>query len=87
MHLVDSKSITDNIVAKADIQTHIEEAEASHKSTMKALMANEATTPSFNASDWLMKFFDVRKDAHAGNIVALQNAKAVLSGDEFSWMS
>jgi len=81
----DSKSITDKTAVKADTQAHLEESKASHKSTVKALMANEKTTANLHAScDWLMKFFDVRKEARAGEIAALKNAKAVLSGANYS---
>jgi len=81
----DSKSITDKTAVKADTQAHLEDAKASHKSTMVSLMANEKTTANLHAScDWLMKFFDVRKEARAGEIDALKKAKAVLSGANYS---
>jgi len=81
----DSKSITDKTAVKADTQAHLEDAKASHKSTVAALMANEKTTANLHAScDWLMKFFDVRKEARAGEIAALKNAKAVLSGANYA---
>jgi len=34
--------------------------------------------------DWLMKYFDVRKEARAAEIDSLVKAKAVLSGADFS---
>lgn len=81
----DSKSITDKTAVRADTQAHLEDAKASHKSTMVSLMANEKTTANLHAScDWLMKFFDVRKEARAGEIDALKKAKAVLSGANYS---
>merc|ERR1719263_2203474 len=81
----DSKSITDKTAVKADTQAHLEDAKASHKSTMVSLMANEKTTANLHAScDWLMKFFDVRKEARAGEIDALKKAKAVLSGANYA---
>lgn len=81
----DSKSITDKTAVKADTQAHLEDAKASHKSTMVSMMANEKTTANLHAScDWLMKFFDVRKEARAGEIDALKKAKAVLSGANYS---
>jgi len=81
----DSKSITDKTAVKADTQAHLEDAKASHKSTMVSLMANEKTTANLHAScDWLMKFFDVRKEARAGEIDSLKKAKAVLSGANYS---
>merc|ERR1719152_632580 len=81
----DSKSVTDKTAVKADTQAHLEDAKAGHKSAFESLMANEKTTASLHAScDWLMKFFDVRKEARAGEIAALKNAKAVLSGANYS---
>merc|ERR1712194_608125 len=34
--------------------------------------------------DWLVKYFDVRKEARVGEVEALSNAKAVLSGADYS---
>merc|ERR1712194_963272 len=34
--------------------------------------------------DWLLKYFDARKEARAGEVEALHNAKAVLSGADYS---
>jgi len=34
--------------------------------------------------DWLMQYYDVRKQARAGEVESLQNAKAVLSGASYS---
>jgi len=34
--------------------------------------------------DWLVKYFDIRKQARDEEIEALKNAKAVLSGADFS---
>jgi len=36
--------------------------------------------------DWLLKNFDVRKEARASEIDALGKAKAVLSGADFSFL-
>ena len=36
--------------------------------------------------DWLMKYFDVRKDARVGEMDSLIKAKAVLSGTDYSLM-
>jgi hypothetical protein len=34
--------------------------------------------------DWLLKYFDVRKEARTGEIDALGKAKAVLNGADYS---
>jgi len=81
----DSKSITDKTAVKADTQAHLEDAKSGHKSAVESLMANEKTTANLHAScDWLMKFFDVREEARNGEIAPLKNAKAVLSGANYS---
>ncbi len=36
------------------------------------------------ACDWLLKYYDVRKEARASEIDALGKAKAVLSGADYS---
>jgi peptidoglycan hydrolase CwlO-like protein len=81
----DSKSITDKSAVKADSEARLVQEESDHKSTVKELMANDKVTMNLHQScDWLMKFFDVRKEARAGEIAALKNAKAVLSGANYA---
>merc|ERR1719203_2168660 len=36
--------------------------------------------------DWLLKYFDVRKEARAGEVDSLVQAKAVLSGADYSFV-
>jgi len=81
----DSKSITDKSAVKADTEARLEEEKSDHKTTVQELMANDKTTMNLHAScDWLMKFFDVRKEARNGEIAALKSAKAVLSGANYA---
>jgi peptidoglycan hydrolase CwlO-like protein len=81
----DSKSITDKTAVKADAEARLEQEKSDHKATVNELMANDKTTMNLHQScDWLMKFYDVRKEARAGEITALKNAKAVLSGANYS---
>merc|ERR1711957_242328 len=54
-------------------------------SSGKELMATEGYISSLHAEcDWLLKYFDMRKEARANEIDALEKAKAVLSGADFS---
>jgi len=81
----DSKSVADKSKAKAetaaDMEAHTEEKGA----TTKTLMATHEYIASLHAEcDWLLQYFEVRKEARAGEITSLQNAKAVLSGADFS---
>merc|ERR1719305_704291 len=81
----DSKSLADKQKAKAettaDIEAHTEEKGA----TTKTLMATLEYIQSLHAEcDWLLQYFEVRKEARAGEVESLKNAKAVLSGADFS---
>lgn len=83
--IADSKSITDKNAVKADTEADLEDANSDHKTTVNELMANDKATMALHAScDWLMKFYDVRKEARTGEIASLKNAKAVLSGANYS---
>merc|ERR1740129_1117195 len=53
--------------------------------TAKELMATLKYVQSLHTEcDWLMQYFDARKEARAGEVESLQQAKAVLSGADFS---
>jgi len=81
----DSKTITNKSAVKADTEARLEEEKSDHKTTVTELMANDKTTMNLHQScDWLMKYFDIRKEARNGEIAALKNAKAVLSGASYS---
>ncbi len=83
--IADSKSITDKNAVKADTEADLEAANSDHKTTVNELMANDKATMALHAScDWLMKFYDVRKEARTGEIASLKNAKAVRSGANYS---
>merc|ERR1712085_140400 len=52
---------------------------------VKELMATEKYISSLHAEcDWLLQYFDVRKEARAGEVDSLKKAKAVLSGADYS---
>merc|ERR1719310_2165092 len=81
----DSKTLADKQKAKAettaDIEAHTEEKAA----TTKTLMATLEYIQSLHAEcDWLLQYFQGRKEARTGEIDSLSNAKAVLSGADFS---
>ena len=81
----DSKSITAKEGEKADAETALSEQSENHKSTTSELMATLEYIQSLHADcDWLVKFFDMRKEARTGEIDSLKKAKAVLSGADFS---
>merc|ERR1719331_1574203 len=83
----DSKSLADKGALKADTEDALVKLTDEHKSTVKELMATEEYISQLHAEcDWLIQYFDVRKEARAGEIDALGKAKAVLSGADFSFV-
>merc|ERR1719405_384567 len=83
----DSKSITTKEGEKADTETALSEQTETHKSASKELMATLEYIQSLHADcDWLLKYFDMRKEARTGEIDSLKRAKDVLSGADYSLM-
>jgi len=83
----DSKSLAQKGGQKADTEKALVDFEAERTSTAKELMATvEYIGQLHGECDWLIKYFDVRKEARTGEIDALGKAKAVLSGADFSLM-
>jgi len=81
----DSKSITAKAGEKASTEKALTDQSSEHTSTVKELMATHEYIASLHGEcDWLIKYFDVRKEARAGEIDSLKKAKAVLSGADFS---
>merc|ERR1719482_1830498 len=81
----DSKSLENKMAAIAEMEGILQSdteakaaAEQEHAATLEIIASLHAEC------DWLMKYFDVRKDARASEIDALGKAKAVLSGADFS---
>merc|ERR1719399_798747 len=81
----DSKSLTDKGADKADLEADLEKHSESKASATKELMATLEYIQSLHAEcDWLLQYYDVRKEARAGEMDSLTKAKAVLSGADFS---
>lgn len=81
----DSKSLTEKQSTKAELETSLESNVEDKKSSSRELMATEEYIASLHAEcDWLLKYFDMRKQARAQEVDALNKAKAVLSGADFS---
>jgi len=82
---MDAKSLTDKEASKADLEGELETSASDEKATTKELMATGAYMASLHAEcDWLMQYFDVRKEARDGEIDALGKAKDVLSGADYA---
>jgi len=81
----DSKTLTDKQGALANLETSLGDQNAEKTSTEKTLSATNEYIASLHAEcDWLVKYFDMRKEARSTEIDALGNAKAVLSGADYS---
>merc|ERR1719263_915951 len=81
----DSKTLTDKQGALANLETSLGDQKAEKASTEKTLSATNEYIASLHAEcDWLIKYFDMRKEARSTEIDALGNAKAVLSGADYS---
>jgi len=81
----DSKAIADKMSAKAATEESFQSNKEEKKATSNELMAVHEYISSLHAEcDWLLKYFDVRKEARTGEIESLKQAKAVLSGADFS---
>merc|ERR1719195_770996 len=81
----DSKSLSEKSGTKADTEAALEGHTEAKASIAKQLGATMKYIASLHAEcDWLVKYFDVRRQARADEVDSLQNAKAVLSGADFS---
>merc|ERR1719191_2231621 len=81
----DSKSLADKEAALADLKATLEKSTDGHASATKELAATAQYIQSLhNECDWLLQYFEVRKEARTSEIDALGKAKAVLSGADYS---
>merc|ERR1719359_1854230 len=76
---------TDKEAALGGMEGDLLAAKDAKKSTAKELSATMKYISSLHAEcDWLLQYFDVRKEARTSEIDALGKAKAVLSGADYS---
>jgi len=81
----DTKALADKEKAKAQLSADMEAHTEEKAATTKTLMATLEYIQSLHAEcDWLLQYFEVRKEARAGEIESLKTAKSVLSGADFS---
>jgi len=81
----DSKSMTDKQAALADAQTSVVESKDKLYDTNVHRQDTEKYLGALHAEcDWLLNYFDMRKEARVDEIEALGNAKAVLNGADYS---
>mmetsp|Transcript_49327 Transcript_49327/g.97566 ORF Transcript_49327/g.97566 Transcript_49327/m.97566 type:complete len:320 (+) Transcript_49327:1290-2249(+) len=81
----DSKALTDKEAAVADLKSSVETSSGEKKAAEKELMATEKYISNLHGEcDWLVQYYEVRKEARADEIDSLSKAKAILSGADFS---
>merc|ERR1719265_1388565 len=81
----DSKSITDKEATKAATEEELQTNEESKASKTTEAMETAKFIGGLHAEcDWLLKYYDARKAARAGEVESLEKAKAVLSGADYS---
>jgi chromosome segregation ATPase len=81
----DSKAAQEKRSALAQIGADLETSNSEHASTQQELASTLEVIASLHSEcDWLLQYFDVRKEARTDEIDALVKAKAVLSGADFS---
>jgi len=84
---LDSKTLADKTKAKAETNADMEAHGEEKAATTKTLMATLEYIQSLHAEcDWLLQYFEVRKEARTGEIDSLKTAKSVLSGADFSFV-
>merc|ERR1712137_289480 len=83
----DAKALTDKEAASADLSSSLQRSEADKKADTRELMGTMKYIASLKAEcDWLLQYFDVRKQARTDEIDSLQKAKAVLIGADYSFL-
>merc|ERR1712079_393657 len=82
---MDSDALAEEGSCKADTEAALQGYKSHKAAEGKELMATAAYISSLHAEcDWLLQYFDVRKEARAGEVESLKRAKAVLSGADYS---
>jgi len=83
----DSKLLGEKETIKAETEADLESKTEDKAAAGAELMSTMKYISSLHMEcDWLLKYFDVRKEARASEIDALGKAKAVLSGADYSFV-
>jgi len=83
--MTDSKALASKAAEKADLESDLLAAKDDSASTAKELMATDKYISQLHGEcDWLVQYFDAREEARSGEIDALGQAKAALSGADYS---
>jgi len=83
--MADSKSLSEKSGAKADTEANLQSMKEKKAATEAELAATLKVIGDLHTEcDWLLQYFDARKEARSGEIDSLTNAKAILSGADYS---
>jgi len=81
----DSASLSEKDATKADTEGQLQAHQDDHAAASSELMATLQVIQATHAEcDWLIQYFDVRKEARNGELDSLSKAKAVLSGADYA---
>jgi hypothetical protein len=84
---LDAKTITDKEGSKAAAEASTEENKMSLKQKNTEMMETKKYIAGLHSEcDWLLKFYDTRKQARTEEIESLDKAKSVLSGADYSFL-
>merc|ERR1719446_1020727 len=84
---LDAKALADKEKAKAETEASLDSHSEEKTATGKTLYATEKFIHSLHGEcDWLLQYYQVRKEARAGEVESLKSAKAVLSGADYSFV-
>jgi septal ring factor EnvC (AmiA/AmiB activator) len=83
----DTQSLAEKQGAKADTEAALIASSGEKKETTAEAMTNAKIIHDLHQEcDWLISNFETRKEARAGEVESLKNAKAVLSGADYSFV-
>merc|ERR1719221_210189 len=84
---VDAKALMEKESTRAELEKDLEAHKDDKRSASKELLGVKKFIMSLHKEcDWLVQFFDVRKEARASEVDALSQSKAVLSGADYSFL-
>jgi len=81
----DAQALNGKKSAKADMEVFLDNSKTGRASSVNEIVAITKIIAGLHGEcDWLLKYFDTRKEARSSEIEALGKAKAVLSGADYS---
>merc|ERR1719217_1569197 len=84
---LDAKAITDKEGSKAAAEAEVETSKSSLKEKKtETVETDEYIMGLHQECDWLIKFYSTRKEARSDELEALDKAKSVLSGADYSFL-